>query len=162
MPRRRQPREPGQLEQEILAVVAAADAPVTPAQVQAELGAAAGAPLAYTTVMTTLARLHTKGALTRQPAGRGYAYGLAAGPDELPAALTARQMRRLLDAEGDRAGVLARFVADLTADDEQLLAALLQEHTPPAPPRRTPPDPQADPRPSGVSTAHPGDREADR
>ena len=34
-------------------------------------------------------------------------------------------MRRVLDEGGDRAGVLARFVADLSPEDEQLLAGLL-------------------------------------
>ena len=34
-------------------------------------------------------------------------------------------MRRVLDAGGDRAGVLARFVADLSPEDEQLLSGLL-------------------------------------
>ena len=34
-------------------------------------------------------------------------------------------MRRVLDSRGDRAGVLARFVAELPAEDEQTLRALL-------------------------------------
>jgi hypothetical protein len=39
-------------------------------------------------------------------------------------------MSRLLDAGADRAGVLARFVADLSPDDERLLTELLAEGRP--------------------------------
>jgi predicted transcriptional regulator len=131
MPQGRPRRDPGQLEQDVLTIVAAADGPRTPAQVQAELHAATGRDLAYTTVMTTLARLHDKGALARQNATRGFAYSLAADADALPAVLTARRMQRLLDAEGDRAGALTRFVATLSPEDEALLVTLLRD--PPAP-----------------------------
>lgn len=115
-------RDRGALEQEVLAAVAAA-APgaVTPHDVQAELGS----DLAYTTVMTTLGRLHDKGALVRQRSGRAYAYRLASSPDGVPAVLAARQMRRLLEAGPDREGVLTRFVAELAPGDEALLSRLL-------------------------------------
>jgi hypothetical protein len=36
-------------------------------------------------------------------------------------------MSRLLDSREDRAGVLARFVADLRPEDEQLLTELLAD-----------------------------------
>jgi hypothetical protein len=50
--------------------------------------------------------------LTRESSsGRAYAYSLADALETVPASLTARGMRRLLDAGEDRAGVLARFVA---------------------------------------------------
>ncbi|WP_261568558.1 BlaI/MecI/CopY family transcriptional regulator [Frankia gtarii] len=117
-------REPGALEREVLAAIAAAGRPLTPAETLAELGE----PLAYTTVMTTLARLHDKGALTRAPAGRSYVYAPATDPDTLDAALTARQMSRLLGAGSHRAETLARFVADLRPEDEQLLTDLLATH----------------------------------
>jgi predicted transcriptional regulator len=114
------PRRPsGGLEQDVLGVLAAAGEPMTPAQVQAELPDG----LAYTTVMTSLTRLHEKGAVTRERAGRAYAYRWAADP----AVLTARQMRRLLDRDEDRAAVLARFVADLGSDDGRLLGELLTD-----------------------------------
>lgn len=117
----RRDRGSGALEREILACLAAADAPMTPGDVQAALPG----ELAYTTVMTTLARMHGKGALTREPRGRAYAYSLPAGVDAARASLTAFQMRRLLDAGDDRAGVLAQFVAQLGPEDEQLLQQLL-------------------------------------
>jgi hypothetical protein len=40
-------------------------------------------------------------------------------------AVTARRMRKLLDDGSDRAGVLARFVAELDPAEERLLAELL-------------------------------------
>jgi predicted transcriptional regulator len=114
-------RPRGALEREILACLATAAGPMSPADVRAELGG----DLAYTTVMTTLSRLHAKGAVTRLPAGRGYAYGLVGGPAGAEASMTAHRMLRLLEAGGDRAGVLSRFVADLSKEDERLLGELL-------------------------------------
>ena len=113
-------RRRGALEQEVLACLGAAGRPLTVAEVLTELGG----DLAYTTVLTTLSRLHAKGALMREPAGRAYAYALPADPG---AAVTARRMSRLLDSREDRAGVLARFVADLSPEDERLLTELLTD-----------------------------------
>src|SRR4051812_19040922 len=114
-------RRRGALEQEVLACLAAAGRPLTVADVQAELRDG----LAYTTVLTALSRLHAKGALTRAAAGRGYAYALPSDPATVGASVTARRMSRLLDSREDRAGVLARFVADLSPEDERLLTQLL-------------------------------------
>src|SRR3954454_11833898 len=116
-------RRRGALEQEVLACLAAAARPLTVADVQAELGD----ELAYTTVLTALSRLHAKGALTREPAGRAFAYSLPADPTTMGASVTARRMSRLLDSGDDRAGVLARFVADLSPQDERLLTELLTD-----------------------------------
>ena len=112
-------RPRGALEREVLACLAAAGRPLTAGEVLADLGDG----LAYTTVMTTLTRLHAKGVLTREASGRAYAYSLTGSLEAIPASLTAGRMRRLLDAGEDRAGVLARFVADLGPDDERLQAA---------------------------------------
>jgi predicted transcriptional regulator len=111
-------RRRGGLEHEIVAVLAADGGPMTPGQVRQALGA----DLAYTTVMTVLARLCAKGVVTRQRAGRAFAYRAVLDEDEI----AARQMRRLLDAKGDRAAVLSRFVGALSADDERLLVDLLR------------------------------------
>jgi len=121
MPSRRR-REPGALERELFAALAAAGRPLTPAEALEALGQ----PLAYTTVMSTLARLHDKGALTRTPVGRSFAYAPAVRPDALDATLAARQMTRILDRGANRAEALARFVADLGPDDEKLLAEILR------------------------------------
>lgn len=119
-----QARGRGELEREVLACVAAAGAPVSANDVLAELGGG----LAYTTVMTTLARLESKGVLTRVLSGRAYAYSVAGDPAQVEAALAAHRMRRVLESRGDRAGILARFVADLSEDDERLLRQLLADH----------------------------------
>lgn len=118
-------RAPGPLETAVLAVVTAADGPVAVADVQARLP---GSP-AYTTVMTTLSRLAAKGALTQHREGRAFRYALAAPPEDVEDAVTARQMRRLLSDGSDRAGVLARFVAELEPDEERLLSELLERTT---------------------------------
>lgn len=60
----------GGLERDVLALLAAREAALTPAEVRDALDAT----LAYTTVTTVLARLHTKGLVSRKGAGRGYAY----------------------------------------------------------------------------------------
>jgi predicted transcriptional regulator len=116
-------REPGALEREILACLAAHDEPMSPSEVQAELGG----ELAYTTVMTTLTRMHAKRALTRESRGRAFVYALPGSPDTAQASMTAFHMQRLLDGEPDRASVLAQFVANLEAGDEQLLQQLLKD-----------------------------------
>jgi predicted transcriptional regulator len=116
-----QRRGHGDLARVILEAVNQAGAPVTAAQVRDVLGTG----LAYTTVMTVLARLHDRGLLARQRAGRAFAYT----PIADPAQTTARRMHRILDVDNNRAGVLARFVDGLTPDDEQVLRALLQQVT---------------------------------
>ena len=130
MPPEGRARPRGALEQEVLACLAAAGRPLTPGDVLAELGGG----LAYTTVMTTLSRLHAKGAVTRQPAGRGYVYALLGGRANAQDSMTARRMLKLLDSGRDRAGVLSRFIADLSAEDESLLTDLLAEGKPPEDP----------------------------
>ena len=98
--------------------MAAAGRPMTPGEVLEALDR----ELAYTTVMTTLSRLHDKDAVTRARAGRAYAYAPA---DTATAA--ARRMRRLLDGGEDRAVVLARFLDELEPGDVPVLQRLLAE-----------------------------------
>src|SRR5690242_13964370 len=109
MAKTRDRRDRGVLEADVLAALQAADGPMTARQVQARLGR----ELAYTTVMTTLARLHTKGALTRELVGRAFAYRLAGDTTVVEAAVTARRMRKLLEAGPDRSVALSRFVSEL-------------------------------------------------
>jgi predicted transcriptional regulator len=116
-------RPRGALEREVLARLAAAGRPLTPGEVRAQLGD----ELAYTTIMTTLSRLHAKGAVARRPSGRGFAYELSGGPADAEASMTAHRMLQLLQGGRDRAGVLSRFVADLSAEDEELLANLIAD-----------------------------------
>jgi len=115
-------RSTGPLEAAVIAVVAAAAEPIAVAQVRKALP---GEP-AYTTVMTTLSRLAGKGALSQSRDGRAFKYSLAAPAEAVDDAVAARRMRRLLSDGSDRAGVLARFVAELDADVERILVALLE------------------------------------
>jgi predicted transcriptional regulator len=110
-------RAAGVLESEVMAVLQAADAPLNPAEVQQRLGGT----LAYTTVVTILTRLHTKGLLTRAKAGRAYTYA----PVSDEPGLAARRMYQVMNGEPDREAVLARFIDTLSAEDEKLLKELL-------------------------------------
>ena len=114
-------RARGSLEDEVLGVLSRAGEPQTVAQVTEALGAAT----AYTTVMTTLARLHDKGALSRERRGRGYRYSMAGSATTVSAAVAARQMHRLLGRVGQRSDVLARFVSELQPGDDEVLLDLL-------------------------------------
>jgi predicted transcriptional regulator len=127
------PRARGSLEHEILSCLAAADRPLTAGEVQAEIGG-----LAYTTVMTTLARLHAKGALERAKPARAYEYSMVGSTETAHSNMAAHQMLRLLDEESDRAGVLSRFVCELTPEDERILADLLDRTLHPQPSRTAP------------------------
>jgi predicted transcriptional regulator len=118
---RKESRARGSLEHEVLLCLAAAKGPLTAAAVQSEIGG-----LAYTTVVTTLSRLHGKAAIERTLRGRAYEYTLVGGTQAAQSNMTAHQMVKLLDEEADRASVLTRFVASLKPEDEQLLTDLLE------------------------------------
>lgn len=111
----------------MLACLAAAGRPMTASEVLSELGGA----LAYTTVTTTLARLNRKGAVAREQVGRAYGYFLPHGPDAVGPTIAARKMLSVLAAGEDRAGVLTRFVADLSPEDGRILIDLLASTTEP-------------------------------
>jgi predicted transcriptional regulator len=110
-------RGAGQLEAEILRALWAADRPLTPAEVQAELAG----DLAYNTVHTILRRLWDKGLVLRDAGGRRGAYLAAKQATELAAEVMHDALRR----EADRAAVLQRFVTGLGPDDERMLRELL-------------------------------------
>ncbi|GAB2870222.1 BlaI/MecI/CopY family transcriptional regulator [Actinoallomurus bryophytorum] len=114
-----QRRPSGMLEDEVLAALWRGGRPMSPAEVQSSLGGA----LAYTTVMTTLARLHRKEMATRTREGRGYVYF----PCVDEAGHTAAAMNALLRRRQDHAAVLARFVSELPPEDERLLLRLLRD-----------------------------------
>jgi predicted transcriptional regulator len=119
-------RAAGALEAEILAILRDADGPLTPGEVRERLGAAAGprAELSYSTVVTIVTRLHVKGLLARQRAGRGFAYQPL---DE--ASLAASRMNQVLGGERDHDAVLSRFVSGLSGRDARLLRELLDGDT---------------------------------
>jgi predicted transcriptional regulator len=135
------PREPpagverraaGALEAEILTILREADGPLTPGEVRQRLTSPAPADgsrgeLSYSTVVTIVSRLHAKGLLARQRAGRGFTY--------LPlddASLAASRMSQVLGSEHDHDAVLSRFVSGLSSRDARLLRDLLASNADPA------------------------------
>ncbi|WP_107483480.1 BlaI/MecI/CopY family transcriptional regulator [Streptomyces humi] len=124
-------RARGQLESDVLAALWAADGPRTAREVREQLPG----DLAYTTVLTILSRLHDKGMLVRHREGRGYAYE----PARDEASHTAQRMHSLLTGGSDRQAVLARFVSELSEQDEHLLHQLLSGHDDALPESRRPP-----------------------
>jgi predicted transcriptional regulator len=111
-------RGAGQLEAEVLGALWATTRPLTPAEVQVELGG----DLAYNTVHTILRRLWDKGLVVRDAGGRRGAYLPAQEATELAAQLMHEVLRR----EPDRAAVLQRFLTRLGPDDEEMLRKLLR------------------------------------
>jgi len=80
--------------------------------------------LAYTTLMTTLDRLHTKGVLLRTKVGRAYAYEPRFDRPEMELQLAARSVEELLGAaQGRRAlePLLSCFVDAVSERDRLLL-----------------------------------------
>lgn len=114
-------RPDGALEHDILAVLWAADRPLLPGEVNEQLGKG----LAYTSVATVLSRLHVKGLVQRQAAGRAFAYQPAFDESEL----AARRIDEVLAGSTDPSKVLARFVGGLSKRDARLLRAILDKDT---------------------------------
>ncbi len=117
-------RGQGELESQVLALLHRAPAPATAGWVQQHLEGG----LAYTTVVTILTRLHAKGTVRRERAGRSYVWLPAA--DE--AGLAALRMRSVLESGANRDAVLASFVSTLSPHDEQVLRDLLHSAGPQA------------------------------
>ena len=112
-------RPTGALEADVLRVLWRVDGPITPAEVRAGLGT----ELAYTTVMTILARLWQKGLAERTKEGRAYAYSAVVSESEL----AATRMRDALAATSDRTATMSRFVDGLDEREAAALRALLDE-----------------------------------
>ena len=110
-------RRSGELEADVLAALWASPEPMVPAEVQA----AVGGDLAYTTVMTILVRLHDKGVIQREKLGRAYAYR----PVVEETTVVADQVRRLLDRGNDRTAVLQGLIDGLDPADAQVLGDML-------------------------------------
>lgn len=113
-------RRAGELSGRVLEMLRESGTGLTPGDVQQRLNAEGTGPLAYSTVVTILSRLHEQGQAERFRSGRAYAYVAVA-----ESALAARRMRRVLDDHADRDAVLASFVNDLSPADERRLRALL-------------------------------------
>lgn len=113
-------RPAGALEAEVLAVLQAAGRPLTPGDVRQHLADQQRAELSYSTVVTIMSRLHAKGLLARERAGRAFAYTPV---DE--ASLAAGRMSQALYTGGDHGAVLTRFASGLSGRDARLLRRLL-------------------------------------
>jgi predicted transcriptional regulator len=80
--------------------------------------------LAYTTVLTTLDRLHRKGLLLREKHERAYSFQPRFTRDELLSEFLSRQVTNLLGASRQNTQVLSRFVRIVGGTDAALLDEL--------------------------------------
>jgi predicted transcriptional regulator len=78
---------------------------------------------AYTTLMTTLDRLHRKGVLNREKTGRAFLYRARYTRDELESGMAARMLESLLD-RPDAEPVLSYFIDEVSRRDARLLDEL--------------------------------------
>lgn len=113
-------RRLGQLEAEVLAVLAGAEDFLSPAELRQRLDGNA----AHTTVNTILFRLLDKKMVERAQQGRGFVYRLTA--DE--SGLAAERMFGHLRLANDPSGVLSQFVSGLSESEEAALRAVLDQH----------------------------------
>ena len=110
-------RANGVRETQLLDLLQRAGTALTPGEVTERLGD----ELTYSSVVTILTRMHTKGLLTRTQRGRAFAYA----PVTDDAGFAARRMRTVLEERPDREAVLARFADGLSDTDADLLRQLL-------------------------------------
>jgi predicted transcriptional regulator len=113
---RRARRAAGALESAVLAVLRAADGPLTPTEIQAALGR----DLAYNTVHTILTRLQEKGAVARSLGSRARYMPVKGAAEE-----AADRMREALASSSEHREILQRFVTTLSRDEEAALRAAL-------------------------------------
>lgn len=78
--------------------------------------------IAYTTVMTVMDKLHTKGWLSRHRAGRAYLYESTGSRESY----TARLMRDALSTSDNRAAAFVHFLSDLTPEESAALTSALR------------------------------------
>ena len=111
-------RAAGQLENEVLAALWAAEKPLNPAEVLEAIGS----DIMYVTVLSTLIRLHERGTVERGKHGRAHVYR----PVRSRAETAATDMRAMLDGGGDHEQVLIRFMDMLPTADQDTLRALVR------------------------------------
>lgn len=108
----------GALEVRVLEALWSRGAPATVRDLQADFPRAA-----YTTVMTTLDRLHRKGVLTREKAGRAFVYSARQTREELESGVAARALESVLSGPAAQP-VLSFFVDEVSRQDAKLLDEL--------------------------------------
>ena len=111
--------ERGQLEARVLNVLWQADGAMTPGEVHESLPS--DHQVAYTTVMTILTRLCTKGELTRAKRGRAFEYTPLFDREDR----AAQRMKAVLDATEDQTTALARLVGSLDDDHIEALRSAI-------------------------------------
>jgi predicted transcriptional regulator len=104
------------LEHAVLATLWSAPDPLTPTRIQAAIPG-----VAYNTIHTILTRLVEKNLVVRGLHGGRPAYA----PVKDAAQTAADRMHAVLESGSDRDTILARFVSNLSPDDEAALRALL-------------------------------------
>ena len=78
---------------------------------------------AYTTLMTTMDRLHRKGVLERRKIGRAFVYRPGASRQELESGLVTRALQPLLQGSAAEP-ILSFFVEEVSRHDDRLLDEL--------------------------------------
>lgn len=78
---------------------------------------------AYTTIMTTLDRLHKKGLLNREPDGRAFRYSPAQSEQEFNGAIVRHAIQNMLSTS-DRGAPLSFLVEAISEHDHNLLDEL--------------------------------------
>jgi predicted transcriptional regulator len=114
-------RPMGALESEVLVILWSSSAPQTPAEVLDKLES----DLAYTTVMTVLARLWEKGLAERVKTGRAYSYSAKVSEADL----AATRMRDQLARSSDRVATMSQFVSGLNKKEARQLRQILEERS---------------------------------
>ncbi len=113
----------GALEAQIMSAVWEANGPVSVHDVQEAL-MSQGKEAAYTTVMTTLGRLHNKGLLARDMKGKAYFYSARVTRRELSSTVTKQVIDGLLATFAEPA--MSYFVEALSDTDPSKLESLAE------------------------------------
>lgn len=86
-----------------------------------QLEIAFGETIAYTTIMTTLDRLHKKGFLTRRKNGRAFLYAARLSPEELERGVAEDVIGCLLDTATERVEPVLACIVDAVSDRDRVL-----------------------------------------
>ena len=111
----------GKLETQVMEAMWEAEGPVCVEEVRDALERG-GKSAAYTTIMTTMSRLHSKGLLVREMKGKAYYYSPRVSRRELTTSVTKQVIDGLLTAFAEPA--MAYFVEALSDDHPDRLDAL--------------------------------------
>ena len=114
-------RQLGQLEAEVMQHLWSAGRPMSVRETLASL--TRERPLAYTTVMTVMDNLHSKGLVAREKQGKAYLYTPVSSRDEH----TAEVLQDVLADSDDRTAALMHLVGRMDPEEAAELLAALSE-----------------------------------